>query len=159
MVKYYCHKLGKRWVLGLEGNDKVEIEQHYWSFENRGTNDSELKWMSDSFAYFTTTPEKVLHTFKQAELTKLENKQKYRDLGKSYVELANKRAQKRFSEIQSETFYQFSPNINSYQLGKADDWNEEDFAYSSVAYNSVNLIEEKLFEIATGEEITQEFYY
>ena len=50
--------LGAHWVIGIKGN-KDEIEQFHNRIYNWGGTNGELQWMSESFAYFWITLEKL----------------------------------------------------------------------------------------------------
>lgn len=50
--------LGAHWVIGIKGS-KDRIEQFHNRIYNWGGTNGELQWMSDSFAYFWITLEKL----------------------------------------------------------------------------------------------------
>jgi len=50
--------LGSHWVIGIKGKT-AEIEQFHNRIYNWGGTNGELHWMSDSFAYFWITMEKL----------------------------------------------------------------------------------------------------
>jgi len=57
-MKLMKQNLGAHWVIGIKGN-KDEIEQFHNRVYNWGGTNGELHWMSDSFAYFWITLEKL----------------------------------------------------------------------------------------------------
>ena len=57
-MKLIKQNLGAHWVIGVKG-EKDEIEQFHNRIYNWGGTNGELHWLSDSFAYFWITMEKL----------------------------------------------------------------------------------------------------
>ena len=57
-MKLTKQNLGGHWVIGIEGN-RDDIEQFHNRIYNWGGTNGELQWMSESFAYFWITIEKL----------------------------------------------------------------------------------------------------
>lgn len=59
MVKFYIQNLTTSCVIGIEGDNEIEIERWYYSFFNHKATSSDLNWyFNKKFAYFWSTPEK-----------------------------------------------------------------------------------------------------
>ena len=57
-MKLIKQNLGAHWVIGIKGKP-MEIEQFHNRIYNWGGTNGELHWLSDSFAYFWITMEKL----------------------------------------------------------------------------------------------------
>jgi hypothetical protein len=57
-MKLTKQNLGGHWVIGIEGK-RDDIEQYHNRIYNWGGTNGELQWMSESFAYFWITMEKL----------------------------------------------------------------------------------------------------
>ncbi len=71
--------LGGHWVIGLEGK-KTDIRQYHNRIYNWGGTNGELQWMSESFAYFWITLEKLERVMFKYVMNSLSDK-----LGKKFI--------------------------------------------------------------------------
>ena len=56
-MKLVYQSLGTASYVGIESKDENEIVEQYYSFWNHGPTGGKLHWMSDTFAYISTSPE------------------------------------------------------------------------------------------------------
>ena len=71
--------LGAHWVIGVKGK-KDEIEQFHNRVYNWGGTNGELQWMSESFAYFWITLEKLERVMFKYVMNSMSDK-----LGKKFI--------------------------------------------------------------------------
>jgi hypothetical protein len=60
MTTYVYQNLGTSWAVGIRGDSEQEVKEHYFGFWNHGATGGDLQWLTSTFAYFWTTPEKLM---------------------------------------------------------------------------------------------------
>ena len=58
-MKLVYQSLGTASYVGIESKDENEIVEQYYSFWNHGATGGKLHWMSDTFAYISTSLENL----------------------------------------------------------------------------------------------------
>lgn len=116
MIKLSYQNFGANWRVRIQGENQQEIEETFNSIYNRDGANGELE-LDGNDGYFWTTPKNLKIGFINIELTKILNKlddcyNRYKDKRvqltdentPAFRELAIKRADKRFIEMESEVF-------------------------------------------------------
>ena len=111
--------LGAHWVIGIKGN-KDEIEQFHNRVYNWGGTNGELQWMSESFAYFWITLEKLERVMFKYVMNSLSDK-----LGKKFIgakgglkAVAMNRVKNTIDNIPSEHFVKTAQVQDFYSIGE-----------------------------------------
>jgi len=111
--------LGAHWVIGIKGN-KDEIEQFHNRIYNWGGTNGELQWMSNDFAYFWITLEKLERVMFKYVMSSLSDK-----LGKKFVgakgglkAVAMNRVMNTINNIPSEHFVKTAQVQDFYSIGQ-----------------------------------------
>ena len=111
--------LGAHWVIGIKGN-KDEIEQFHNRVYNWGGTNGELQWMSESFAYFWITLEKLERVMFKYVMSSLSDK-----LGKKFIgakgglkAVAMNRVMNTINNIPSEHFVKTAQIQDFYSIGQ-----------------------------------------
>ena len=111
--------LGAHWVIGIKGN-KDEIEQFHNRVYNWGGTNGELQWMSESFAYFWITLEKLERVMFKYVMSSLSDK-----LGKKFVgakgglkAVVMNRVMNTINNIPSEHFVKTAQIQDFYSIGQ-----------------------------------------
>jgi hypothetical protein len=111
--------LGAHWVIGMKG--KVEdIEQFHNRIYNWGGTNGELQWMSNDFAYFWITLEKLERVMFKYVMSSLSDK-----LGKKFIgakgglkAVAMNRVMNTINNIPSEHFVKTAQVQDFYSIGQ-----------------------------------------
>ncbi len=110
--------LGAHWVIGIKGN-KDEIEQFHNRVYNWGGTNGELQWMSNDFAYFWITLEKLERVMFKYVMNGVTDK-----LGKKFVGakgglkgVVSNRVKNTIDNIPTETFVRTAQVEDIYSLG------------------------------------------
>lgn len=119
MIKTYIQQSNSQTYIGLEGDDKQEIEFEFWGYHNRGFG-YRLHWNQEEFApyfaYFHDFPRKLMPILKERELFKL--LQKFDNIhqkrgNKEITDVLEKKAeylaQKTFDSFHPAEFYRIAP--------------------------------------------------
>jgi hypothetical protein len=111
--------LGAHWVIGIKG-DKDEIEQFHNRVYNWGGTNGELQWMSNDFAYFWITLEKLERVMFKYVMSSLSDK-----LGKKFIgakgglkAVAMNRVKNTIDNIPSEHFVKTAQVQDFYSIGE-----------------------------------------
>jgi len=72
-MQLYRHDFGTVIAIGIESEDRDEIERQYFSCWNHQATGGELHWLTETFAYVWTTPNNLRHYLIQSSLCKLLN--------------------------------------------------------------------------------------
>jgi hypothetical protein len=111
--------LGAHWVIGIKGN-KDEIEQFHNRVYNWGGTNGELQWMSNDFAYFWITLEKLERVMFKYVMSSLSDK-----LGKKFIgakgglkAVAMNRVMNTINNIPSEHFVKTAQVQDFYSIGQ-----------------------------------------
>jgi len=111
--------LGAHWVIGIKGN-KDEIEQFHNRVYNWGGTNGELQWMSNDFAYFWITLEKLERVMFKYVMSSLSDK-----LGKKFIgakgglkAVAMNRVMNTINNIPSEHFVKTAEVQDFYSIGQ-----------------------------------------
>ena len=110
----------------MESNDEKEIIEQYYSFWNHGATSGKLHWMSDTFAYISTSPENLEDYFHNSSYHLLLNNYPDTWEGKEETEEfsaeIHKLAEKRLANLMEnrETFHSTNPRTFDYSLGKTE---------------------------------------
>jgi hypothetical protein len=111
--------LGAHWVIGIKGN-KDEIEQFHNRVYNWGGTNGELQWMSNDFAYFWITLEKLERVMFKYVMSSLSDK-----LGKKFIgakgglkAVAMNRVMNTIDNIPSEHFVKTAQVQDFYSIGQ-----------------------------------------
>ena len=110
--------LGAHWVIGIKGN-KDEIEQFHNRVYNWGGTNGELKWMSDDFAYFWITLEKLERVMFKYVMNSLSDKlgKKFRGAKGGLKAVAMNRIKNTIDNIPTENFVRTAQVEDIYSLG------------------------------------------
>ena len=118
-MKLIKQNLGAHWVIGIKGN-KDEIEQFHNRVYNWGGTNGELQWMSESFAYFWITLEKLERVMFKYVMSSLSDK-----LGKKFVgakgglkAVVMNRVMNTINNIPSEHFVKTAQIQDFYSIGQ-----------------------------------------
>jgi len=111
--------LGAHWVIGIKGS-KDEIEQFHNRVYNWGGTNGELQWMSESFAYFWITLEKLERVMFKYVMNSLSDK-----LGKKFIgakgglkQVALNRVTNTIKSIPVESFVKTAQVQDFYSIGQ-----------------------------------------
>ena len=110
-MRLVYQSLGTTAYVGIESKDQNEIVEQYYSLWNHGATGGKLHWMSDSFAYISTTPEALEDYFHNSSYHLLLNNYPDTWEGKEETEEFNaeihKLAEKRLADLMEnrETFH------------------------------------------------------
>ena len=117
-MKLIKQNLGAHWVIGIKGN-KDEIEQFHNRVYNWGGTNGELQWMSNDFAYFWITLEKLERVMFKYVMNSLSDK-----LGKKFIgtkgglkAVAMNRVRNTIDNIPTENFVRTAQVEDIYSLG------------------------------------------
>jgi hypothetical protein len=117
-MKLMKQNLGAHWVIGIKGN-KDEIEQFHNRVYNWGGTNGELQWMSNDFAYFWITLEKLERVMFKYVMNSLSDK-----LGKKFIgakgglkAVVMNRIQNTINNIPTENFVRTAQVEDIYSLG------------------------------------------
>ena len=110
--------LGAHWVIGIKGN-KDEIEQFHNRVYNWGGTNGELQWMSESFAYFWITLEKLERVMFKYVMSSLSDKlgKKFRGAKGGLKAVAMNRIKNTIDNIPTENFVRTAQVEDIYNLG------------------------------------------
>ena len=118
-MKLIKQNLGAHWVIGIKGN-KDEIEQFHNRVYNWGGTNGELQWMSNDFAYFWITLEKLERVMFKYVMSSLSDK-----LGKKFIgakgglkAVAMNRVKNTIDNIPSEHFVKTAQVQDFYSIGE-----------------------------------------
>ena len=125
-MRLVYQSLGTASYVGMESNDEKEIIEQYYSFWNHGATSGKLHWMSDTFAYISTSPENLWKYFGNSSYHLLLNN--YPDTWEGqedtheFQEEILKLATKRYEQLKenTETFHSTNPRTFDYSLGKTE---------------------------------------
>ena len=110
--------LGAHWVIGIKGN-KDEIEQFHNRIYNWGGTNGELQWMSNDFAYFWITLEKLERVMFKYVMNSLSDKlgKKFRGAKGGLKAVAMNRIKNTIDNIPTENFVRTAQVEDIYNLG------------------------------------------
>jgi len=110
--------LGAHWVIGIKGN-KDEIEQFHNRVYNWGGTNGELQWMSNDFAYFWITLEKLERVMFKYVMSSLSDKlgKKFRGAKGGLKAVAMNRVMNTIDNIPTENFVRTAQVEDIYNLG------------------------------------------
>lgn len=110
--------LGAHWVIGIKGN-KDEIRQFHNRVYNWGGTNGELQWMSNDFAYFWITLEKLERVMFKYVMNSLSDKlgKKFRGAKGGLKAVAMNRIQNTINNIPTENFVRTAQVEDIYNLG------------------------------------------
>ena len=118
-MKLIKQNLGAHWVIGIKGN-KDEIEQFHNRVYNWGGTNGELQWMSNDFAYFWITLEKLERVMFKYVMSSLSDK-----LGKKFIgakgglkAVVMNRVMNTINNIPSEHFVKTAQVQDFYSIGQ-----------------------------------------
>jgi hypothetical protein len=118
-MKLMKQNLGAHWVIGIKGN-KDEIEQFHNRVYNWGGTNGELQWMSNDFAYFWITLEKLERVMFKYVMNSLSDK-----LGKKFIgakgglkQVVMNRVMNTINNIPSEHFVKTAQIQDFYSIGQ-----------------------------------------
>ena len=117
-MKLMKQNLGAHWVIGIKGN-KDEIEQFHNRVYNWGGTNGELQWMSNDFAYFWITLEKLERVMFKYVMNGVTDK-----LGKKFIGakgglkgVVSNRVKNTIDSIPTENFVRTAQVEDIYNLG------------------------------------------
>ena len=123
-MKLVYQPLGTVSLVGIESNDQQEILEQYYSLWNHEATGGKLHWMSDNFAYITSSEEALEKYFLNSSLHLLLNKypDKYKGVEGGAMDDAKKLAIRRLGELKenSEVFMSTNPVVYDYSLGRIE---------------------------------------
>lgn len=117
-MKLMKQNLGAHWVIGIKGN-KDEIEQFHNRVYNWGGTNGELQWMSNDFAYFWITLEKLERVMFKYVMSSLSDKlgKKFRGAKGGLKAVAMNRVMNTIDNIPTENFVRTAQVEDIYSLG------------------------------------------
>jgi len=117
-MKLIKQNLGAHWVIGIKGN-KDEIEQFHNRVYNWGGTNGELQWMSNDFAYFWITLEKLERVMFKYVMNSLSDKlgKKFRGAKGGLKAVAMNRIKNTIDNIPTENFVRTAQVEDIYSLG------------------------------------------
>ena len=117
-MKLMKQNLGAHWVIGIKGN-KDEIEQFHNRIYNWGGTNGELQWMSNDFAYFWITLEKLERVMFKYVMNSLSDKlgKKFRGAKGGLKAVAMNRIKNTIDNIPTENFVRTAQVEDIYNLG------------------------------------------
>ena len=117
-MKLIKQNLGAHWVIGIKGN-KDEIEQFHNRVYNWGGTNGELQWMSNDFAYFWITLEKLERVMFKYVMSSLSDKlgKKFRGAKGGLKAVAMNRIKNTIDNIPTENFVRTAQVEDIYSLG------------------------------------------
>jgi len=118
-MKLIKQNLGAHWVIGIKGN-KDEIEQFHNRVYNWGGTNGELQWMSNDFAYFWITLEKLERVMFKYVMSSLSDKlgKKFRGAKGGLKEVVMNRVMNTINNIPSEHFVKTAEVQDFYSIGQ-----------------------------------------
>ncbi|MDP6991351.1 MAG: hypothetical protein QGF89_01545 [Candidatus Marinimicrobia bacterium] len=123
-MKLVYQPLGTVALVGIESNDEQKIIEQYYSFWNHQATGGGLHWMCDTFAYITTSEEKLEKYFFNSSLHLLLNKYPNRFKGEKggVKSEAQRLANRRMEELKenSEAFVSTDPIVYDYSIGRTE---------------------------------------
>ena len=118
-MKLIKQNLGAHWVIGIKGKQD-EIEQFHNRIYNWGGTNGELQWMSNDFAYFWITLEKLERVMFKYVMSSLSDK-----LGKKFIgakgglkQVVMNRVMNTINNIPSEHFVKTAQVEDFYSIGQ-----------------------------------------
>jgi hypothetical protein len=117
-MKLIKQNLGAHWVIGIKGK-KDEIEQFHNRVYNWGGTNGELQWMSNDFAYFWITLEKLERVMFKYVMNGVTDKlgKKFRGAKGGLKEVVMNRIQNTINNIPTENFVRTAQVEDIYSLG------------------------------------------
>lgn len=111
--------LGAHWVIGIKGS-KDRIEQFHNRIYNWGGTNGELQWMSDSFAYFWITLEKLERVMFKYVMNSLSDKlgKKFRGNKGGLKQVVMSRVHNTIKNIPVENFLKTAQTQDFYSIGQ-----------------------------------------
>ena len=118
-MKLTKQNLGGHWVIGIEGN-KDEIEQYHNRVYNWGGTNGELQWMSETFAYFWITMEKLERVMFKYVMSSMSDKlgKKMKGSKGGLKEVVMNRVHNTINNIPNDTFVRTAQIQEFFSLGK-----------------------------------------
>jgi hypothetical protein len=117
-MKLMKQNLGAHWVIGIKGN-KDEIEQFHNRIYNWGGTNGELQWMSNDFAYFWITLEKLERVMFKYVMNGVTDKlgKKFRGAKGGLKGFVSNRVKNTIDNIPTENFVRTAQVEDIYSLG------------------------------------------
>ena len=117
-MKLMKQNLGAHWVIGIKGKQD-EIEQFHNRVYNWGGTNGELQWMSNDFAYFWITLEKLERVMFKYVMNGITDKlgKKFRGAKGGLKEVAMNRIRNTIDSIPTENFVRTAQVEDIYSLG------------------------------------------
>jgi hypothetical protein len=123
-MKLIYQPLGTASLVGIESDNPQEIEEQYYSFWNHQATGGKLHWMCDTFAYITTSDEKLEKYFLNSSLHLILNKfpDAYKGFEGGAMTHAKSLAKRRFEELREnhEPFHSTNPIVYDYSIGRTE---------------------------------------
>jgi hypothetical protein len=117
-MKLIKQNLGAHWVIGIKG-EKDEIEQFHNRIYNWGGTNGELHWMSETFAYFWVTLEKLERCMFKYVMNSLSDKlgKKFRGSKGGLKQVVMNRVQNTIDNIPTDHFFKTKEEQDFYSVG------------------------------------------
>ena len=118
-MKLMKQNLGAHWVIGIKGKQD-EIEQFHNRVYNWGGTNGELQWMSNDFAYFWITLEKLERVMFKYVMNSLSDKlgKKFRGAKGGLKAVVMNRVMNTIKNIPSEHFVKTAQVQDFYSIGQ-----------------------------------------
>lgn len=118
-MKLTKQNLGGHWVIGIEGN-RDEIEQYHNRVYNWGGTNGELQWMSETFAYFWITMEKLERVMFKYVMSSMSDKlgKKMKGSKGGLKQVVMNRVHNTINNIPNDTFVRTAQIQEFFSLGK-----------------------------------------
>ena len=118
-MKLMKQNLGAHWVIGIKGKQD-EIEQFHNRVYNWGGTNGELQWMSNDFAYFWITLEKLERVMFKYVMSSVSDKlgKKFRGAKGGLKEVVMNRVKNTINNIPSEHFVKTAQVQDFYSIGQ-----------------------------------------
>jgi len=117
-MKLIKQNLGAHWVIGIKG-EKDEIEQFHNRIYNWGGTNGELHWLSDSFAYFWITMEKLERVMFKYMSSGMSDKlgKKFKGSKNGFKNVILNRVKNAIDSIEVDHFFKTKQEQDFYSLG------------------------------------------
>jgi len=118
-MKLTKQNLGGHWVIGIEGK-RDDIEQYHNRIYNWGGTNGELQWMSETFAYFWITMEKLERVMFKYVMSSVSDKlgKKMKGSKGGLKKVVMNRVHNTINNIPNDTFVRTAQIQEFFSLGK-----------------------------------------
>jgi hypothetical protein len=143
-MKLVLQQLGTVWLIGIESNNREEVERQYYSLWNHGATSGGLHEMCDTFFYIVSDKERVEQYFINSSLHLILNKfpDAYKGFEGGAMTHARAKAKERYDSMIPERFIKetsWASQADVYELGKISAENPDGFEVTSSSMDKCRL--------------------